>query len=187
MNIYKVNEEEVLMSVVTNNMKLNLNKAKVTRKDEKWIEQDIIVPDNMPDALKIINVSAFPYISDIENMKGRIKVVGKINYIVTYLSSDENMSIRGLSTSCPYSIILDNDKVKEGTNIFVESSLKNIIFSLPNERKIAVKCEIEYTTEIIENTMVDVIKDFPENSNIEYTKCVNTFNNVKESNQCMKY
>ena len=68
MNIYKVNEEEVLMSVVTNNMKLNLNKAKVTRKDEKWIEQDIIVPDNMPDALKIINVSAFPYISDIENM-----------------------------------------------------------------------------------------------------------------------
>lgn len=169
------------MSVVTNNMKLNLNKAKVTKKDEKWIEQDIIVPDNMPDALKIINVSAFPYISDIENMKGRIKVVGKINYIVTYLSSDESMSIRGLNTSCPYSIILDNDKVKEGTNILVESSLKNIIFSLPNERKIAVKCEIEYTTEIIENTIVDVIKDFPENSNIEYTKCINTFNNVKES------
>ena len=38
-------------------MKLNLNKSKIIEKDEKWVEQDIIVPDNMPDAIKIINIS----------------------------------------------------------------------------------------------------------------------------------
>ena len=142
------------MSVVTNNMKICLNKMKIVQKDEKWIEQDIIVPDNMPDALKIINVSAFPYISDVEISKGRVKIVGKINYSVIYRANDENMSIRGLNSSCPYSVILDNDKIKEGCDVIVESNLKNIIYSLPNERKIAVKNEIQYNLEIIENAIV---------------------------------
>lgn len=168
------------MSVVTNNMKICLNKMKIVQKDEKWIEQDIIVPDNMPDALKIINVSAFPYISDVEISKGRVKIVGKINYSVIYRANDENMSIRGLNSSCPYSVILDNDKIKEGCDVIVESNLKNIIYSLPNERKIAVKNEIQYNLEIIENAIVDVIKDFPNNDNIEFNKCINSFSNIKE-------
>ena len=54
------------MSVSTSNMKLNLNKLKVIEKDERWIEQDIIVPDNMPDAVKIINITSTPYINDLE-------------------------------------------------------------------------------------------------------------------------
>ena len=54
------------MNISTNNMKLNLNKSKIIEKDEKWVEQDIIVPDNMPDAIKIINISSMPYINDIE-------------------------------------------------------------------------------------------------------------------------
>ena len=171
------------MSVATNNMRLSLNKVKNIQKEERWIEQDIIVPDNMPDALKIISVSAFPYISDVEISDGRVKVVGKINYLVTYRANDENTNIRGLNTSCPYSIIIDNEKIKDGSNILVESSLKNIIYSLPNERKIAIKNEIVYTLEIVENAMVDFIKDFPDNSNIEYSKCTNSFCNVKEMKQ----
>ena len=45
------------MNISTNNIKLNLNKSRISDKNEKWIEQDIIVPDNMPDAVKIINIS----------------------------------------------------------------------------------------------------------------------------------
>ena len=45
------------MNISTNNIKLYLNKSRILDKNEKWIEQDIIVPDNMPDAVKIINIS----------------------------------------------------------------------------------------------------------------------------------
>lgn len=169
------------MSVVTNNMKLSLNKSKVTQKEERWIEQDIIVPDNMPDALKIINVSSYSYINDVEVSNGRVKIVGKMNYSVIYRANDEEMGIRGLNTSCPYTVTIENNKIKDGSDVLVESCIKNIIYSLPNERKIAVKNEVVYNINIIENVNVDVIKDFPKNQEIEYNKCKQLFSNIKEN------
>ena len=169
------------MSVVKNNMKLSLNKSKVVQKEDKWIEQDLIVPDNMPDALKIINIVSYPFVSDVEVSKGRVKIVGKINYSIIYRANDEKMSIRGLNSSCPYSIILDNDKITEGCDVLVESNLKNIIYSLPNERKIAVKNEIQYVLNITKTEMIDVIKDFPNSPNIEFNKCSHSFCDIKES------
>ena len=85
------------MNISTNNMKLNLSKSKIVEKEDKWIEQDIILPDNMPDAIKIINITSTPYINDIEVNNGRIKVVGKMNYSVIYRANDDEMNIRGLN------------------------------------------------------------------------------------------
>lgn len=168
------------MNISTNNMKLNLNKSKIIEKDEKWIEQDIIVPDNMPDAIKIINITSTPYINDIEVSNGRIKIVGKINYCVIYRANDDEMSIRGLNVSYPYTTSIEKNNVRNKEDITVNSRLKNIIFSLPNERKIAIKNEVVFDIEIIENLDVDVIKDFPQDTDIEYNKCKSSFNNIKE-------
>lgn len=168
------------MSIATNNIKLNLNKCKVKEKDEKWIEQDIIVPDNMPDAIKIISVTATPYINDIEFNNGRMKIVGKINYSVIYRANDEQMNIRGLNISYPYTTTIEKSNIKNKEDVIVTASLKNIIYSLPNERKIAVKNEIAFKVVITENVNVEVIKDFQDSQDIEYNKCKNIFNNVKQ-------
>ena len=132
------------MNISTNNIKLNLNKARISDKNEKWIEQDIIVPDNMPDAVKIINISSIPYVNDVEINNGRAKVVGKINYSVTYRANDEQMNIRGLNVSYPYTVNIENNNIKNKEDVIVDSKLKNIIYSLPNERKIAIKNEIVF-------------------------------------------
>ena len=95
------------MNISTNNMKLNLSKSKIVEKEDKWIEQDIIVPDNMPDAIKIINITSTPYINDIEVNNGRIKVVGKMNYSVIYRANDDEMNIRGLNVSHPYTTTIE--------------------------------------------------------------------------------
>lgn len=168
------------MSVSTSNMKLNLNKLKVIEKDERWIEQDIIVPDNMPDAVKIINITSTPYINDLEINNGRVKIVGKINYSVIYRANDEEMSIRGLNVSHPYIVNLEKNNIKNKEDVVIKSKLKNIIYSLPNERKVAIKNEVCFNIEIEESVNVDIIKDFPSDNDIEYNKCKNWFNNIKE-------
>lgn len=173
------------MDISTNNMKLNLNKSKIVDKDEKWIEQDIIVPDNMPDAIKIINISSIPYINDVEINNGRAKVVGKINYSVIYRANDEQMNIRGLNVSYPYTVNIEDSNIKNKEDVVVESRLKNIIYSLPNERKIAIKNELIFDINIVENVTVEVIKDFQKSDDIEYNKCSNSFNNVKERKRSM--
>lgn len=168
------------MNISTNNMKLNLNKSKIEEKDERWIEQDIIVPDNMPDAIKIINITATPYINDIEVNNGRIKIVGKINYSVIYRANDEEMNIRGLNVSYPYTTNLEKNNIKNKEDIIIKSRLKNIIYSLPNERKIAIKNEVSFDINIIESVNVDIIKEFPTGQDIEFNKCKNCFCNIKQ-------
>lgn len=168
------------MNISTNNMKLNLNKSKIVEKDEKWVEQDIIVPDNMPDAIKIINISSIPYINDVEINNGRAKVVGKINYSVIYRANDDEMSIRGLNVSYPYTVNIENNNIQNKEDVMVNSKLKNIIYSLPNERKIAIKNEITFDINVTEKVTVDIIKDFQKCEDIEYNKCSNSFDNIKE-------
>ena len=168
------------MNISTNNMKLNLNKSKIIEKDEKWVEQDIIVPDNMPDAIKIINISSMPYINDIEINNGRAKIVGKINYSVIYRANDDEMNIRGLNVSYPYTVNIENNNIKNKEDVIIDSKLKNIIYSLPNERKIAIKNEITFELNITEKVTVDIIKDFQKCEDIEYNKCNNSFDNIKE-------
>lgn len=173
------------MDINTNNMKLNLNKSKIVEKDEKWIEQDIIVPDNMPDAIKIISISSIPYINDIEINNGRAKIVGKINYSVIYRANDDEMNIRGLNASYPYTVNIENSNIKNKEDVVVDSKLKNIIYSLPNERKIAIKNEICFEINIDEKVTVDIIKDFQKCDDIEFNKCKNSFNNIKERKRCI--
>ena len=168
------------MNISTNNIKLNLSKSKILEKEDKCIKQDIIVPDNMPDAIKIINITSTPYINDIEINNGRIKIVGKMNYSVIYRANDEEMNIRGLNVSHPYTTTIEKSNIKNKDDIIIESNLKNIIYSLPNERKIAIKNEVNFDINISENIAVDIIKDFPKDQDIEYNKCKNSFNNIKE-------
>ena len=51
---------------------------------------------------------------------------------------------------------------------------------MPNERKIAIKNEITFDINVTEKVTVDIIKDFQKCEDIEYNKCSNSFDNIKE-------
>lgn len=168
------------MEICTNNLNMNLNKCKIKEKEEKWIEQDIIVPDNMPDAIKIINVTALPFVEDVEISEGKAKVVGKVWYYIIYRANEENKIIRGLNSCYPFSCIIEKTSIKSGSNIEAKVNLKNIIYSLPNERKVSIKSELQFILDIKESVSVEVIKDFKDCNDVEFKKCSNTFCNLKE-------
>lgn len=166
------------MLVNMHTKKITLDKCVAKEKISKWIEQDIIVPDSKPDAVKIANVTVTPYVNDIEVMDGKIKVVGKINYFVIYLVNDEKFNTRGLFVSYPYTEVLNVDNLKANMNVTVESKCKNVIYSLPNERKISIKSEIIFDVIVKDNICVDIIESFDEDSNIECKMKKKTFNNI---------
>lgn len=173
------------MDIDTNVIKLNLNKARVEENNERWIEQDIIVPDNMPDALKIININSVPYINDIEINKNKVKIVGKIGYNVIYLANEDKMPIRGLTISYPFTVEVDSKNINKKEDVDIEAKLKNNIYSLPNERKIAIKNEVEFKLVINTLTQVDIIKDFSKDADIESNKVEKCFSNVMCNKTCV--
>ncbi|MDO4282877.1 MAG: DUF3794 domain-containing protein [Clostridia bacterium] len=171
------------MSLNIERKSLNLNQCVVNKNMSAWVEQDIIVPDSMPDAVKIVTVMATPYISNVENMETKMKVSGKINYFIIYNVNDEKFISRGLYVSYPYTEILDVDDVEKDAMVTIIPICKNVIYSLPNERKISTKCEILFKIAAKKQVITDVINKFADEDMIECKMCKGKFNNIK---QCKK-
>ncbi len=169
------------MVISAQRKKLNLNKCCINENISKWIEQDIIVPDTKPDALKIVHVNVTPYVSDIEVMDGRIKVIGKLNYFIIYKVNDEVFNTRGLFSSCPFTEVLEVNGINKDVNVTVEPINKNTIYALPNERKISVKAEICFKVKGRCTTNVEIINSFDNEDNIECKMKTGSFNNILQN------
>lgn len=168
------------MSLNIERKSLNLNKCSVKKNVSAWVEQDIIVPDTKPDAVKVVTVMATPYINNIENMENKIKVTGKINYFIIYNVNDEKFISRGLCVSYPYTEILDVQNIDKNSIITIVPVCKNIIYALPNERKISTKCEILFKITAKSQVVTDLINNFSTEDNVECKMCKGKFNNIKE-------
>jgi hypothetical protein len=166
------------MLVNTKTKLLNLNKCSINQDISSWIEQDIIVPDTKPDALKIVNITVKPYINTFDITDGKIKISVKINYFIIYKASDDKFGNRGLYISYPYTEVISVNNVKNNMDIIIEPYCKNVIFSLPNERKISIKIEICFKVNAKERVNINVIEDFEYEGKIESKTCDKLFQNI---------
>lgn len=166
------------MQINAQRKNLNLNKCCINENISQWIEQDIIVPDTKPDALKIIYVNVTPYVSDVEVMEDRIKVIGKLNYFVIYRVDDEKFNTRGLFASYPFTQNLEFKGISKDMYITVVPNAKNIIYALPNERKISVKSEICFRVKGKCTTNINLINSFEPEEKIECKMKTGCFNNI---------
>lgn len=166
------------MQINTQRKNLNLNKCCINENVSRWIEQDIIVPDTKPDALKIIYVNVTPYVSDVEIMEDKIKVIGKINYFVIYRVDDEKFNTRGLFASYPFTQNLEVNGISKEMHATVVPNTKNIIYALPNERKISVKSEICFRVMGKCTTNINLINSFDSEEKIECKMKTGNFNNI---------
>ncbi len=166
------------MPINTMNKSLRLNNVSINENVSKWIEQDIIVPDTKPDAVKLINVTVSPYVNNVEVMQDKIKVSGIINYFIIYKVEDNTFSNRGLFTTHPYSEVLDVNGAMPDMSAVIKPICKNVIYSLPNERKISVKSEIVFKTKLKQICDINLINRFDCENEIECKMCKKDFCNI---------
>lgn len=166
------------MSIVTERKNLNLNKGYLKQEISGWIEQDIIVPDNKPDAIKIINIHVNTFVKEIQTLDDKVKIEGKLSYYIIYKSNDTDMSTRGLNVSFPYSQTLNFKGATKNMNVFVKTSVKNVIYSLPNERKVSTKTEVIFKIKVQNPVSVSLINKFKADDNIECKLKTENFNNI---------
>ena len=149
---------------------VNLKSMLTKNKNLVWVEQDILVPDSKPDVMKIVMVKATPYISNKEIDTDKIKIDGKINYYIIYKTSDDLLDTRGMYMTYPFTTTLSIKNINKDTNVDLDIDIGNIIYSLPNERKISIKSEMIIHSKHDNNMMLDIIEKFPEEYNIQVKK-----------------
>lgn len=136
-------------------------KMKIKRKvlelnKEIEVKTDIIVPDIKPDMVAIKNTNANTYICKEEASSGRLRVDGRIDGYVTYLS--ENGDVRSLEITLDYSENIEDEKIEDKFKIKSNVSLKNIETKILNERKVCVSASVKIEVECFEKVEVEYIK-----------------------------
>ena len=160
--------------------KLNLLSEMLNENFARWVEQDIVLPDTKPDAIKLLNVSVNAYVENIEVLNESVKVTGRLNYFVIYKADESNMGIRGVLSSSTFTESFNVKNINDKMNVQVVPKVRNIIYALPNERKISVKTEILFSLNAVDVTEVPLIEGFKEDINVEVKMKEDVFDNIIE-------
>lgn len=166
------------MPININKQKINVNKNVIKGASTAWIEQDILVPDTKPDVMKIIKVDNNVYVTSKEVMDSSIRVTGQISYFVIYISTDGQ--IRGVNMSYPFVKVIDDKSIKKDMKVRIIPTVKNIIYSLPNERKIAVKTEALFRYKLSEIGEIEILSRIEECNSLECKMSKDSFFNIVE-------
>lgn len=165
------------MAINIEKQMMSLNKIVARNSQVTWIEQDILVPDTKPDVMKIIQVEAVPFIGTAEVVDSGIRVTGEITYYIIYRAMDQDKT-RGISMTYPFSQTINVSDAKKGMNARVTADVRNIIYSLPNERKVSIKTELIFRYVIREKGDVELIHGMQDTEDIETKMSQDVFYNV---------
>lgn len=147
-----------------------------------WIEQDILVPDIKPDILKVIKVSTIPFITKTECGDNKIKIFGRLNSYILYRSVDETNPYKTITYSYDFNDVIKVDDVKKNSSIIIKPLIRNVIFQVPNERKVSLKNELFLDIKIKEEDNISLLTKISDVENIKENRKEIILNNIVSTN-----
>lgn len=170
------------MAINIEKQMISLNKIVARNTQVTWVEQDILVPDSKPDVMKIVQVEAVPFVSNVEVVDSGIRVTGEITYYIIYRAMEQDKT-RGISMTYPFSQTINVERAKKGMEARVMAEVRNIIYSLPNERKVSIKTEVVFKYNISEKGDIELIQGIKDTEDIEAKMSQDVFYNVISTKQ----
>ena len=137
--------------------KININKRVVNKTNTFQVINDIIVPDIKPDIINIISTNGIPYIYKQDCENGRVKMDGSIDCYIVYLSVDGDT--RSIQTTLSFSNILENNNIKNSSNVRYKIELESLESKIINERKISVITTVSIKYVVTEMQTIEISND----------------------------
>ena len=103
------------------------------------LDDDYIVRDNKPDALRIIYTKGEVLLEDKRAGSQVVWVTGKLRFSTLYQSDDENHRLESVSDEIPFQEKLVMEEVEEGDDISVHIQIEDLSAGIINSRKLAVR------------------------------------------------
>ena len=118
---------------------LTLNQPLKKGVAEFGVDGDIIVPDVLPDILKVLQVDGCASLSSCDVSDGKAYCEGKVDLKILYIPDEDSSKIKSITTSFDFSHTIGN--APSDTDCFADLSVdvSKVDFRLTNSRKLRVK------------------------------------------------
>lgn len=132
--------------VPINNLALLENKSEV-------YDFDCIIPDTLPDMLKILAADAYVETEIISKASCSANITFKINYKILYLS-ELDKKIKSFLTTSEHTVKISDPSIKEDDILKVFCRVENVDARFINSRKISVKTTV--CTEVLQKSTLEI-------------------------------
>jgi len=103
------------------------------------LDDDYIVRDNKPDALRIIYTKGDVLLEDVKVGNQVVWVTGRLRFSALYQSDDENRRLESITGEIPFQEKLVMDDVEDGDEVSVTMQIEDLSSGIINSRKLAVR------------------------------------------------
>lgn len=153
------------MSLELENRTIKIEEIKGNEMMQLLLEGDVIVPDNNPDILKLLQTRGDIEIENVKCSIGRVNYVGFLKITILYLSKGNNKPVHSMTAKLNIDDFLIMDSVKEDMDVQINTSIQNIDYKILNDRKVSIKAIVNVNgtnTVINEYEVITNILDLPE-------------------------
>ena len=105
-------------------------------------ESDLIVPDNMPDILSILQISANAATSACDPQNARVLLTGNVFFNILDVADTPQREVRAINTGAVFSNIFSAPGVRDAMPVMSEVSVSSISYNLANCRKLSVHSDL---------------------------------------------
>lgn len=130
------------MDLKITNTALELSSEICRSENSFGAESDLIVPDNMPDILSILQISANAATSVCDPQTDRVLLTGNVFFNILYVADTPQREVRAINTGAVFSNIFSAPGVRDSMPVLSEVNVSSITYNLANCRKLSVHGEL---------------------------------------------
>ncbi len=119
-------------------------------------ESDLIVPDNMPDILSILQISANAATSACDPQNDRVLLTGNVFFNILYVADTPKREVRAINTGAVFSNIFSASGVRDSMPVMSEVSVSSVSYDLANCRKLSVRSELKGRITVYNSAKLDL-------------------------------
>lgn len=145
------------------------------------IENDIIVPEDMPDVINVIAAQGDVVINEVAQGDGKVQVDGELWLNIIYVADKEKKLLKMEKTiDFTHSLEIDGSDAK--CRALVNARVEHVDYSLINSRKLNVKAIISISGRVFEREKKEVVVGIQGGSDIECLKKTIKLSNIVGQN-----
>ena len=119
-------------------------------------ESDLIVPDNMPDILSILQISANAATSACDPQNDRVLLTGNVFFNILYVADTPQREVKSINTGAVFSNIFSAPGVRDTMPVMSEVSVSSISYNLANCRKLSVHSDLLGKITVYSNSQLNL-------------------------------